>query len=483
MKNIFRFYSYLVFISVPFLNVCGQVRPFQYPDSYKDSKYYSVSGSGKNLFVFDNPVASFSSFELVGKTLITIRANQDVKWVDVRPKNLHIKFNFGSDSTIQITLEHPCNISIELNGHLERPLFIFANAPETSRPDSLNKNLIYYKAGFEYNIGQVNLKSGSSVYLEGGTVVHGSITALEAKHIRIYGRGILDGSDNQKSESHAYRRGIYLLRCSDITIDGIILSNGTTWQIAPFDCENLTVNNVKVISQNPSDDGIDIVLCRHVKICNSFIRTKDDCIAIKAFDEDGMEKTESFDINVKNCVFWNGPWGNGIEIGFELEAKEVRNILIYNCDIIHVERGAALSIHNAGKSLVRKVSYDSIRLEDIRGKIFDFSIFISKYSRDSPVSDEEINALYLNGAWDNVLSLNNAQKQIHSTHRGGIQDIELRNIYLNEGVFPFSIFAGFDSQHLVKNITITNWRVYGRKITNLKMGRIYHENTTGLRIE
>jgi polygalacturonase len=79
-------------------------------------------------------------------------------------------------------------------------------------------------------------------------------------------------------------------------------------------------------------------------IDNCFIRTKDDCIAIKAgvnyftdFESGGNVKN----VTVQNSVFWNGTWGNGLEIGFETRAGTMENIVFRNLDMWN---GAAPSL-------------------------------------------------------------------------------------------------------------------------------------------
>ena len=69
--------------------------------------------------------------------------------------------------------------------------------------------------------GEIRMKSGETVYIEGGAVVRGYIVAEDAAGIRIMGRGILDGGPHAVrrpgSDSvafvHARRRMIDLLRC------------------------------------------------------------------------------------------------------------------------------------------------------------------------------------------------------------------------------------------------------------------------------
>jgi hypothetical protein len=403
------------------------------PKGIKPSPDYEVFINGKKAFVYAAPVpAAYCSFDMSTPVDITIKANRDIKWVDVRPKAAAIQSSF-KDSTIRIHLDKPVQLSIELNGSIKSPLFLFANPPVQELPDRKDKDVIYFEAGKVHYPGIINVKSNQTVYIEGGAVVVGVIQAKNASNIKVLGRGVMDGTYNSNFNDSLIRtfphntsrpqvtKGIYhhfldFVDCENVTVDGIVLHNSTAWQVVPVHCNNVYVNNIKIVSDQPSDDGIDIVRSKHVRVENSFIRTKDDCIAIKAHLNYAKSQLVN-DILVQDCTFWNALWGNGIEIGFELNAAEIKNIVFRNIDIIHVEAGAALSIHNAGSGHVKNVTFENIRIEDARQKLFDFAIFRSQYSEDGTEDPEERKRLYLNGAWDGVLKVPAADRSAHAPFR------------------------------------------------------------------
>lgn len=474
----------------------AQEKIYPAPLGIKPSVDYSVSINRKPVFVYASPVpASYCSFDMNDPVEIKIKANRDIKWVDVRPRSADIHPLFR-DSTITFRINKPVQLSIELNGSIKDPLFIFANAVENNKPDKNNKNVIFFKAGKIYYPGIINVKSNQTVYIEGGAIVVGVIKADSAQNIRIAGHGILDGtynkmfndslikSANQEAINNnktlgSYHRFIELNNCENVTIQGITLHNSTSWQIVPIKCRNVKINDVKIVSDNPSDDGIDVVSSQNVNIINCFIRTKDDCIAIKSYmlhprapDVDG--------VHVKKCTIWNGLWGNGFEIGFELNSKEIRNITFSDCDIIHVEAGAVFSIHDAGIATVKNVLYNNIRIEDARQKLFDLAIFCSQYSEDGTMDKQKLKKLYLNGAWDGVLKYPSSERKYHAQFRGKIRNIEFKNIKIIDGLFPFSIFYGYDKTHDIENVLIENLRVLNQKITSLKEARVYMENAKNI---
>jgi hypothetical protein len=480
------FYLVIFFIFCPFQVIAhhdGKNNIFTWPApaEIKPSVYYELKANDENIFVYDSPVASYAMFDFEGMAEVTIKTRRDLKWVDIRPKSLGIKAEF-QDSTIHFSLTKPCMLSIELNGEFSnKPLFLFAGTPEKEVPDRNDSNVIWFEGARVHKPGIIEVKSGQTVYIEGGAVVEGIIHAQNTSDIKILGRGILDGTTNNEIRGESRFRFIHIQDSKNIVIDGIVLEDSHSWQIVPINCDNVTVRNTKILSDNGSDDGIDIVRSRNVKIENCFIRTKDDCIAVKTV-YDYPNAVNSENIVVSGCVFWNAAWGNGLEIGFELRSEYVRNVTFKDCDVIHVEDGAVFSIHNGDQSIVENIRFENIRVEDARQKLFDIAIFLTQYSVDRPSDQEERTRRYLNGAWDGVLSITPENKSYHSKYRGQIRDVIFKDIYVTDGLLPFSLFCGFDEQHQVENITIDNLVVHGKKIVALEEARVYQEFTKNIQI-
>ncbi|MGL6267661.1 MAG: hypothetical protein ACRC2O_07025, partial [Chitinophagaceae bacterium] len=108
---------------------------------------YRVWVNGKEVFVNASPVpAAYASFEINGVADIEIKASRDIKWVDIRPLSLKLKPVF-KDSTIRFSISQPSHLSIELNGSIKSPLFLFANPPETNKPAKNNHTVIFFEGG------------------------------------------------------------------------------------------------------------------------------------------------------------------------------------------------------------------------------------------------------------------------------------------------------------------------------------------------
>jgi len=477
MKNIFL----IAILSISFSSI-AQVTTWQAPNGFASDKYYQVKVNGTPVPVFDTPIASYAVFDFQGEATVVVNTMYDVRWVDIRPLRTGLIPVYTGDNSFSFKLNKPENLSLELNGRIrQQPLFIFAGKPELNHPSKTDKNVIWFEGGKLYKDVKLELQDNQTVYIEGGAVVQGYLFAKGKKNIKICGRGILDGTLN-KTDPSCNNRFIDLRDCENVTIDDINLHNGTTWQIALFHCNKVNINRVKIVSESASDDGMDIVRCTNVTVDGVFAHTKDDCIAIKSHgDYPATEPTDN--ILVRNCVFWNSIWGNAIEIGFELNSDEVKNIRFQNIDVIHVEDGATISVHNAGQAHVYGLTFENIRVEDSRQKLFDLAIFSSQYSPDGN-RDPQYNAkYYLSGAWDGVQKIPTGTETYHSKFRGTISEIIFKDIQVVGGLLPFSVFHGFSKEKNVSGIKIENLTYMGKKLTDVKSAKIRQQNTVNLIIK
>jgi hypothetical protein len=238
-----------ILVSLSFLlfawSVLAQITTWQAPEGFASNRYYQVKVNGTPVPVFDTPIASYAVFDMSGEAKVEVSTMYDVRWVDIRPLRWNLKPEYTGDN--------------------------------------------------------------QTVYIEGGAVVQGMITATGKKNIKICGRGILDGTFVKEMPGSRHR-----------------------W-INLTDCENI--------------------------------------------------------------------------------------------DIIHVEDGATISIHNAGKAHVNNVVFENIRIEDSRQKLFDLAIFSSQYSPDGNRDPEYSKKYYLHGAWDGVQKVPAGKEEYHSKFRGSISEI------------------------------------------------------------
>lgn len=439
---------------------------------------FKVLVNGQEAFVANAGPFAFAMFDTDEKVDITIETLHDVKWVDIRPfsKSIPVKWD---DHRITFSIDRPMQLSIELNGENNRPLYLVANPVEKNVPGENDPDVRFFRAGKIYDIKEMKVESNQTLYLEAGAVLRGMLHLDHAKNVKIRGRGIIDGSMNVEWDLPRLLKMDY---SGDVQVEGITFFNSLRWTVHPSNCTNVSIDNIKILNWDTGSDGVDINSSQNVKVTNSFLRCNDDCVVIKSMGERSYYPNKKViarnveNVLVENCVLWNMAWGNALEIGFELRSKEVKNIIFRNCDIINVDRGAALSIHNGDWAHVHDVLYEDIRIENAQHKIFDVAVFLSQYSYDRPADEAVRKQQYKPGAWDGVQIELPGKEEFHKQFRGKISNITYKNIYIVDGPVPFSLFVGYDNSHKIENVKITNYRIYGNPVKNIHDGKIYIRN-------
>jgi hypothetical protein len=440
---------------------------------------FVVKVNGKEMPVYDSKVAAFTYFSFNGNVNVSVTTGRNIETVNIRPKSRNIAYLIN-DRTISFQLDRPCNLSIEINGDIKRPLFLFANPLEQNPPKPGDKNVQYFEAGKIHQAGEINLASGETIYIAGGAIVRGRIRAEGAENARVIGRGILDGSGRDYKTQMVKFSG-----CSNIEMNGIIVFNSYGWTLVPVKSDNIRLANVKVVGWRDNDDGVDIVGCTNLNIENCFLRTKDDCIAVKAspgyFEEGESGLRNVRDVRVIDSVFWNAEWGNAMEIGFELQTKKISDILFKNCDIIHVERGGTFTIHNGDFATVENIRFEDIRVEDSREKLIELHVGLSIYSKDCPWELHRQNPQRKRSPLGQWVRPEAKKEQEFATQRGHIRNIYFKNIAVSGQKLPKSYLIGYNAAHSVDNVVIENLKFNGSPILDVKAGNFTIETAEQIR--
>lgn len=474
MKRFFR--SHLMFCILFFLviapsnkvfsSVAPKVTIYPAPSNEILSKDYTLEVNGKQVDIYlakiaevENPPSwtlkpedvggpySFSYFDFSGEVTIKVTSlNKPLDKLVIRPLSAGIKPKVEGN-TMTFTINKPCKLSIEPDGRLE-PLLIFANPPEINPPKQGDPSVIYFGPGI-HKPEKITLSSGQTLYIAGGAIVKGGV-AVSGNNIKIMGRGILCGND------WPWRKGpgrmIGMSEATNVTVDDIILRGSWGWTIPIYNCDSVTITNVKLVcSRNPNDDGINPCNSQRVYIRDCFIRTDDDCIAMKGIKL-GSENDNVEYITVENCLLWSDR-ARVFLLGHESRAPFMRHIVLRNLDILHFnmvpflfEPGEEMSIEDV---LIENVTVYADYPEQNGGdKNFD------------------------------LIRLRPTINQYMKTQvPGKISNIHYKNIALTgeekEGKYPIWI-RGADAKHMVTDVTFEN-------ITWFK--HLLNENSPQVRIE
>lgn len=155
-------------------------------------------------------------------------------------------------------------------------------------------------------------------------------------------------------------------KCKNILIDSITIKRSPMWVIHPVLCENVTVQNVSVISHGPNNDGCNPESSRNVLIKNCYFDTGDDCIAIKSGrNSDGRRvNVPSENIIIRGCTMKDGH--GGVVIGSEMSGN-VRNVFAEDCvmDSPHLDRALRIKTNSLRGGVVEHIYFRNVTVGEV----------------------------------------------------------------------------------------------------------------------
>lgn len=155
-------------------------------------------------------------------------------------------------------------------------------------------------------------------------------------------------------------------KCKNILIDSVTIKRSPMWEIHPVLCENVTVQNVTVITHGPNNDGCNPESSKNVLIKNCYFDTGDDCIAIKSGrNADGRRvDVASENIIVQGCTMKEGH--GGVVIGSEMSGS-VRNVFVEDCvmDSPNLERALRIKTNSMRGGVVEQIYMRNVQIGEV----------------------------------------------------------------------------------------------------------------------
>lgn len=481
------------------------VIPYHFPDDYPRSSRYEANIDGEMIPALQTARGAFLSFGMSGQVEIKVAVTETPKNVVIRPQSAGIEARV-EDGMIHISLPRPLNLSVEIDGDVADPLFIFANPQLPEPPDRKDPKVKYFEAGKIHEAGEILLGDGETLYLEGGAIVRALVRARNGANIHIGGAGILDaGTRNHKINMLVIRE------CQQTVLENIILLDPLGWTIHLSGSEDIDVRNVRVIGWRANSDGLDIEYSSRVRVDRCFWRTNDDPIAIKAMYPPGVEgvpfeemiNPETLgghlvprivgdtmgDITITNCVLWNDAAGQGFEIGFELRIDHVRGITIRDSDIIHVMGGGAFTIHNGDRAIIEDILIENVRVENT-DRLIDFHVGLTIYSDDCPAPYRRSNPDRIAVPAEHRPALANnpyqwfvpaeADLEKYQANRGLVRGVHLKNVTVLAEPRTPSILNGYSPERGIHGLVIENLEIAGRKVRSAEDAQLQTHNVDGI---
>lgn len=432
-----------------------------------------IKVNGQECYVYDTNVSHSRRWDenfmpLLSRTPVTyfdfeeraeleiIVSEQELDQVTVHPLSYGIKPQIDkSNHTISFVITKPDAYTVMLNNSPERAIHIFANPIETEVPNFDDENVVYIGPG-EWEMDKIILRSGQTLYIAGGAVVHGFVNADGVENVTVMGRGIIDGStyEGWKARGDEARVPLEFDNCKNVVIKDVIVLNSNAWVCQGYETENMEINGLKIISCRPNSDGITLQSCRNVEVTNCFVRSWDDSLVIKNY----LGNSEH--VHFSNIQLWTD-FAQSMEIGYETnkgcqENSVITDISFKDICVLHNYHKPVISIHNADEATVENIVFQNIVVEDAQMGSGDGDVM--PYLVDFTIAG--------NMGWSTT------QK------RGITRNVLIDNVKVLAGKFCGSRIRGYDEKHKVSNITISNLEILGEKITDAVSGKFEIDEST-----
>ena len=409
------------------------------------SEQFRVFCGEKELPVYVGADFDFVNVVSYGDEAITVTTRDVVEQVDIRPLRRRKAYEVKDAHSVAFTLARGDYLSFELNGNLERPLLVFSDTPKQQGVYD-GANVIAFTEPGIYHVGRIELEDHSVVYIGEGVILRGSIWADSKTDIRVFGNGYLTCDYPEDRGTNPIRFNA----CKNVDVCGITIVGKNQWNFILRTCRDVVVEDVKILADEVWSDGIDIVGADNVLIRHVFVKNEDDCVCIKSSTarKSGFRGFNVHNVLIEDCVFWSGPRGNSMEIGYETNNSVVDKVTFRNVDVIHREtqdrkfNRCIISIHNSGNAEIRDILYENIYAES---------------------TDE------------NFVQISHMCEPDWGEGRGSMENITIRNLTLAGGeVRPSKVSAyacGDPEPRITRNIVFENLVIHGIHIDSCEKAR------------
>ena len=154
----------------------------------------------------------------------------------------------------------------------------------------------------------------AGVYPENGKKA--LLVCRDAVNVSVTGKGEINGAGPAFYDTdvppdaffgkppHPRPRMVQFHNCRNILFEGVTFADSPGWTFFLSECEDVNVSRIRVdgCQQMINNDGMDIDSCSRVSISDSFFRTGDDCIILRAIRKNPGAQAICESVTVTNCV-------------------------------------------------------------------------------------------------------------------------------------------------------------------------------------
>lgn len=203
---------------------------------------------------------------------------------------------------------------------------------------------------------------------------------------RDYNHQGVDPSERIFGKGHILRPHlIQLFDCTNITLEGVFITNSPFWCIHLLRCENAICRGIRYDAKLVNNDGIDPEMSRNMLMENITFNNGDDNFAIKAGrDNDGWAGSPTENIIIRNCIFKGL---HAVVIGSEMSGG-VRNVFVEDCTFGgYVKRGLYIKTNPNRGGFVHDIYMTNCQFGEVEDLVYVTSMYAGEGADDNHFTD------------------------------------------------------------------------------------------------
>ncbi|CAG9974742.1 unnamed protein product [Clonostachys byssicola] len=406
---------------------CEVVR-YERPSIYDKSAHFSLQVNGTEMYTvsyagYDYVHLSMDQGHPTEFRIKTLSQGSTIKSYSITPKQLPIKAKVEGNELVW-SMEKVHYLIVKIDDLKEFVIVVDpteTNAPKSKgtgifnvldyKADNTGKtvttgiqaamdaaakqpgSIVYVPAGL-YQIGNLMLRSKTSLYLAGGSVLrftgkasdykklyHKSDlhdgtwwiqTEFDSTDIKVYGRGTIDGNGYNTRQNKYMADLLVPVGTKNFRCDGVLVRDSSFWAVTPIQVEDALFTNLKILDRFDvtQNDGIDVVESTRVTVRRAIAIANDDSFSTKTWPyKTGTTVPYPYqprplsDVVFENTVAWTKCYGYKVGQGVHQRQTNVtfRDGTVYAA-------GVGIGIHHLfGTEKATGVTFQDIDIENLAG--------------------------------------------------------------------------------------------------------------------
>ncbi len=185
------------------------------------------------------------------------------------------------------------------------------------------------------------------------------IAGENLQHVAIRGEGTIDGQgDAFRWKDRPRPKGIYLIRCRDVLVEGVKMRHAGSWMQHYRGCDRVTIRGIDVFNHATyNNDGLNVDSSRDVLISGCRVDSDDDGIVLKSLSTRPCEN-----VTVKDCTV--SSHCNAIKMGTE-SGGGFKNVTVADCTVFSPQKSKAIYGRQRGLAGIALEIVDGGELSDV----------------------------------------------------------------------------------------------------------------------